>query len=187
MNRRRTIYLAVALALLTGWYLFAFSPLRARQADLSVKISAAEAKLDDYQKTVKQIPDFIATQSKLADRRKELQSRLYGKDELLSLFAHLRQLADKRHLTIVEVTPPIQELLKLATIDLPAEQPPFLEFSLAMTGDYISFGRFVTEIEAEPFFRGFTTARVRAPERDDSELKERLGVRVLLYSGTGAS
>ena len=55
---------------------------------------------------------------------------------------------------VVEITPPVEELLELNRVLPDSTKPQFLTIGVRLSGDFIKFGQYVREIEEAPYFRG---------------------------------
>ena len=91
MKKRAGIYAVVALMVASGWYAFAYRPTLERKAALDGKIAQAQSQLDDFDATIMSLPSYLETERSLLESKQGLQSKLYGKDEILELFRRLRE------------------------------------------------------------------------------------------------
>jgi hypothetical protein len=136
------------------WVLAALIPHLGEYQSLNNQIQEASLKLVDFQQTIRLLPEYVKTRNELARKKAELNSSLYTKENILSLFAKFYALADKNRVDIVEITPPVEELLQINRIVPDSVGLMFLNIGLRIEGDYRDFGQFVSALENETFYRG---------------------------------
>ncbi len=180
MNKRLGIYLGLAGLMLGTWLLAVYLPGQRRQAQLAKDIAASRAQLGEFEQTMRALPLFIKKNNELQKLRRQLNSSLYAKTDILNLFDRLRQEAAAHNLTVTEITPPVEELLKLNAVIEDADKPPFLNLTLFLTGDYVNFGKYVRAIEKKPFFHGINTCSILGSATGDGDVSYSLGFRALL-------
>ena len=180
MKKRAGIYAVVALMMASGWYAFAYRPTLERKAALDGKIAQAQSQLDDFDATIMSLPSYLETERSLLESKQGLQSKLYGKDEILELFRRLREDARIHQLEITEISPPVSELLKLNELARDKNELQFLNLTLDITGKYIDFGRFADDLEHMAFFRGVNYCRINPQTEQPGYVDITLGVRALL-------
>jgi Tfp pilus assembly protein PilO len=180
MTGRMAIYTAVSALVILLCVAFVLLPAQQRNSELKQQISALRQQLEDYETTMSAIPRFVAARQQLAGRRRHLIDRLYGKEEVLALISHLERRAGDHRLTLVEVTPPVPELLKISRAHADRNEPLFLNLVLRLEGDYIDFGRFVRRVESDEYFRGVNRCRISSDDSRDGRLALLLGFRALL-------
>ena len=82
---------------------------------------------------------------------------------------------------IVEITPPVEELLRINRINTDSTKLMILNVSIKVHGSYANFGKFVTTMEESLFFRGsnfcniFSTLKMRSPILYNFGFKSLLG------------
>ena len=106
------------------------------------------------------LDDFVKTHENLLQLRDELESKLYAKSDVLNLFALLRQQAEKHQLELVEISPPVEELLRLNRTVPDSVEPQFLSISLRLRGNYADVGRLVGVIEKSDHFRSIRHCQI---------------------------
>lgn len=147
-------YVLVGVALFVFWIFAAMLPHYREYNSFEVKVDEAKLRLADYQETIRRLPEYVRTQSELSKRKAELNSSLYTKENILSLFEELYLMADKQRVAIVEITPPLEELLQINRIIPDSIGLMFLNLTIKVEGDFRDFGRFIASLEEEPFYRG---------------------------------
>ncbi len=180
MKKRAGIYAVVAVMMASGWYAFAYRPTMERKAAVDEKIAQAQSQLDDFDTTVMSLPSYLETERSLLESKQGLQSKLYGKDEILKLFRRLHEEATVNNLDITEISPPVSELLKLNELARDNNELQFLNLTLDITGKYIDFGRFADDLEHLAFFRGVNYCRITPQPEQAGYVDITLGVRALL-------
>ncbi|MEW6049768.1 MAG: hypothetical protein AB1644_01725 [Candidatus Zixiibacteriota bacterium] len=183
----RVIQLAVATVMLAAiWYVVLFLPLQREHQAIGAQIAEAEAQMADFNGTISQLPSYLETRDELHKRMADMNSKLYAKQDVLKLLDRLKQDAADYRLRVVEVIPPVSELLQLSRTLPVAGEPQFLNVTLKLTGSYVSFGEFTGALEHEEFFRGVTACHIGTP---DVNLPVQYAVtfRALLGIGTGRS
>jgi len=148
------IYALVGVVLVVAWIFLALLPHFQEYNTAKIQIADANQKLADFQQTILLLPDFVNTRNELARRKAALNSSLYTKENILSLFEKFYLLADKNQVEIIEITPPIEELLQINRITPDSIGLMFLNISLRIEGAYKDFGKFVSTLENEAFYRG---------------------------------
>ncbi len=180
MKKRAGMYAVAAVMMASGWYAFAYRPTVERQAAVDEKIARAESQLDDFDTTIMSLPSYLETERNLIESKQGLQSKLYGKDEILELFRRLREDAQIHQLEIIEISPPVSELLELNELARDKNELQFLNLTLHITGKYIDFGRFADDLERMAFFRGVNYCRITPQSEQPGYVDITLGVRALL-------
>lgn len=154
MKRLLSIYSGIAATLVIGWYLLLFVPMSREQAAVQIRADQANAQLVEYQRTMVQLPMYLETYRNLERAKSDLNNGLYARDQILELFSLITHQADVRNLKVVEISPPVEELLLLNSILPGSEQPPFLNLTVKLAGGYVDFGKYVQSVERADFFRG---------------------------------
>lgn len=182
MNRAYLFYAGITLALVGLWFFGAFVPFQKEYEQARVEIDQAETQLADFQKTISELPVYIAKHQNLLNQRDDLNSKLYTKKDVLELFDALKFEAFRKNVSVTEITPPIEELLYLNTIIPDSSQPQFLNIGLKMEGDFVGFGKFIEEIEHAEYFRGINECKVYGHSDDKTKITMHLGFKALLGS-----
>lgn len=154
MSKQVYMYLTGIVAAVLLWGYFVYVPFHENKISYFKERGSLETQLHDFQTTIAQLPAYLERKKALNQERKELTSKLYTKEEVLNLFGKIRQEANSYHLEVVEITPPVEELLELNRSLPDSTQPQFLTIGVRLAGDYIQFGRYVRDIEEAPYFRG---------------------------------
>jgi len=182
LNKQFTMHLVLGVVLLGAWFFAALLPYFAKYSAVGNQVIEAEQKLADFQQTILFLPDFVKTRNELAQRKAELNSSLYTKDNIVSLFEKFYLLADKNHVQIVEITPPLEELLQINRILPDSVGLIFLNISLRIEGNYQDFGRLVSALEEEPFYRGPNHCNIVGTYDRHLEIQYHFGFKSLLWS-----
>ena len=182
MNKRPFIYIFTTLLITTIWILMVWLPSYRQQMLIKVEINDAKQQLNDYKYTLEQLPLIIAKKQQYENMKSILDEKLYTKRDILKLFDKLYDIAYKEQLQIVEITPPVEELLMLNRNISDSTQPLFLNITISMTGDYINFGKFSEQIENSQFHRKTNICQIIGDSNPVEELKFRFGFKALLGS-----
>jgi hypothetical protein len=182
LKKQALIYLLVATAVCCIWFFVAYVPFHKGYGKTMSEISSAEHQLEDFQKTIAELPGFIERQKNLRLLRDDFNSRLYSKNDVLKLFATLRKEASQKNVSLVEITPPVEELLYLNSIIPDSSRPQFLNISLNLEGDYINFGKFIDVVEHADYFRGINLCKMYGHADDKSKITMQFGFKALLGS-----
>ncbi len=180
MNKRPFLYILTTVVLITLWTLLVWLPSHRQHLLLKVQINDAKQQLNDYQYTLEQLPIIIAEKDQYENIKSILDEKLYTKRDILKLFDKLYEIASKEQLHIVEITPPVEELLLLNRNISDSTLPLFLNITLSMTGDYINFGKFSEKVENSLFFRETNTCQIIGDRKPVNELKFLFGFKALL-------
>lgn len=154
MKSRLVGYPIFGVAMLILWTILVFVPQRNQYLQTSTKIAQAERSLADFERTVMLLPDFVKTHRNLTRKIDSLNSSLYTKENILNLFDQFYQIAGKNRMKIVEITPPVEELLRINRVNPDSTKLMILNVSIKVHGAYNDFGRFVSSMEEADFFRG---------------------------------
>lgn len=180
MTRRTTILIGAALLFCIAWLLFLYLPAGREQARLTNEITVADTQLRQYESTLAQLPAFLAAKADLKTKLAMANSQLYAKEDLVKLFDELKRQAEDHSLRVVEITPPVAELLELNKT-LPAEgKPMVLSLNLVIRGNYVDFGRFVQSLEQAPYFRSVRGCVISHLEDGTGQVIYSLGFQALL-------
>ena len=110
---------------------------------------------------IAQLPRFLEENKQLERQRGRLNSSLFAKDDILKLFDHISEEASGYDLRLVEITPPVAELLELNRQATDANTPQFLNITLHFQGNFVNFGQYVSTLEEKPYFRAVNSCVVR--------------------------
>jgi hypothetical protein len=176
-KQRFVYYVLGSLALVALWYFVAYAPTSSSIKTVNDEITAAEGQLADYNRIASSLPSVLENDRNLEAERRNLNSSLYAKSDVLALFRQLTQDAESYDLKLVQISPPVSELLELnrqATIN---NNPLFLNITLDFEGQYVKFGQFVGGLETKPYFRSVKACLIRCqpiePPRTDLSLSFR--------------
>jgi len=182
MKRAVLIYSLVLPALGCLWFFAAYVPYHKAQSQKKAQIAEAEKQLADFQQTISELPRFIERHKNLISMRKDLNSKLYTKKDVLKLFHKLREEAGRKGVEVTEITPPIEELLYLNSIIPDSSQPQFLNIGLKVEGDFLGFGKYTEVIEAAEYFRGINGCRMFSHGDDNTKISILFDFKALLGS-----
>ena len=160
MKKRVYILGTLAVGLTVAWLTLVYAPHHRAQERLSREAEEVRQKLNDYDIAMASVGNSMKTHETLRQLRNELDSRLYTKTDVLQLFELLKQQADKQKLELLEISPPINELLQLNRTVPDSAAPQFLNINLKLRGHYTDFGRFVKEIEKSDHFRSIRHCQI---------------------------
>ncbi len=180
MNKSLTIYFSVGAAMAIAWLFVALFPYSKNYSAIDIQVLEARNKLTDYQQTTLLLPEFIKTRNELAQKKAELNSSLYTKENILSLFEQFYALADRNRVRIVEITPPLEELIQINRVVPDSVGLMFLNMTLKVEGDYQDFGRLLGDLEAEPFYRGPNHCNIIGTDDSKRIIQYQIGFKSLL-------
>jgi hypothetical protein len=180
-------YIIVCLALLAAWFYLGYRPLAEEQLVLDSRATQARAELLDFRITVASFPEELRTRQALEATRKELNSSLIAKQDILMLFRELELQADNRNLQITEITPPLEELLELNKVVASPDSPEFISIAIRLIGGYEEFGDYLAYIEHARFFRGISHCDVSVGPPDQPGLSLHIRFKALLGNLSEAS
>ncbi|MCX6835320.1 MAG: hypothetical protein NTW07_09355, partial [candidate division Zixibacteria bacterium] len=143
--------------------------------------------LADYNRTVRELPEFLSANDKLEADRRQLNSSLYAKNDIMDLFHQLTADAHDHSLNLVQITPPVSELLELNRQASADNVPLFLNLTLDLQGDYVDFGRFIGNLESKPYFRSIKTCVIRGTQPPEHTIDMSLSFKALIGTREAAS
>jgi len=147
-------YASFAVAMLILWTFLVFVPQHTLYLETTSKIIQAEKSLVDFERTILLLPSYVKTHHDLTKKIESLNSSLYTKESILNLFDQFYSIASKNKIKIVEITPPVEELLRINRINPDSTKFMILNVSIKVNGSYTNFGKFVSSMEEALFFRG---------------------------------
>lgn len=180
MNKKAYIYFGVTLAFVLVWYFLLIAPLNRQKSELNSRLTTAQNQLTDFSATLAELEHFLKLQEQLKEKRFSLDSKLYAKEDIIRLFDQLKDQAGKRNLAITEITPPIEELIKLNETVPDSTKPQFLTIGLRIEGAYTDFGRFVGDIESAGYFRGIDRCQISSGQKDFEKVAYSVTFKALL-------
>ncbi len=180
MNRIFIIYLIVGAVLVGLWFLLFYTPYHQKMTVIEADIATAQSKLDEFSKVRAELPSLLVASRRLSDKRSSVDCQLYAKNDILNLFAHLRETAREHQLHITEIEPSLQELLSLNTIMPSVDNPLFITIKLHFEGSFLDFGKYISTLEKAPFFRGVTSCQIKKVENATAQLEMTVGFKALL-------
>jgi hypothetical protein len=137
MSARRLIVLISAAAALAGWYYGIYGPTRQQLETVDRQILDAETQLRDYQSTIAQVPLLLRASSELGDKKRRQNSVLFAKQDILKMFDQVTREAQGERMSVVEITPPLSELLTLNAARKNPGEALFLNLTIRVMGDYV--------------------------------------------------
>lgn len=167
MNKLGYTYISVAFVICCLWLFMVFVPYHKQKQILSIKIDNSKKQLEDYKQTIKSFPAFLKRKNHLDLLKSNLNSKLYTKNDVLKLFKQIKKEASFQKLTVIDITPSIEELLYLNNIIPNSGQPPFINIGLQLKGDYIHFGKFISSIEKKEFFQNINQCHIIKGDESD--------------------
>lgn len=182
MKKTVIIYSLILPALACLWFFGAYVPYHKSKKQKLSQIAAAEKQLLDFQQTISALPRFIERHKSLISTRRDLDSKLYSKKDVLKLFDKLNEEGRQQGVEVVEITPPIEELLYLNSIIPDSSQPQFLNIGLKVEGDFVSFGKYAQVMEGAEYFRGINGFRMFSHGDDNSKISILFDFKALLGS-----
>jgi len=180
MKRRLTIYSVAALVLTLAWILLIYAPTVQRKQALNLQIKEAERQLEDFNRTMEELPKYLQTSNNLARFKDELNSSLYAKNDILELLEQITGDAVTNGLTVVEISPPVEELLKLNRATDLDSKPQFLNITLNLSGQYLDFGKYVNHLETTPYFRKINSCTARGARQLEPEVSFTVSFKALI-------
>ncbi len=187
MNRTTAFYIAGAVASALLWHFFAYIPVVQQTNASQQRLQEAEEQLADFEQTILDLPQYLDTKKRLERFRESLNSRLYAKGDILQLFRRLSLEAGQRKLTVVEITPPLTELLQLNESGSAISAPEFMNVTLDLEGGYVDFGQYVRFVEQADFCHGLNLCEITTGDEKDGMARLRLGFKALLGGGQEGS
>jgi len=183
MRPQRVIAVLIALGLSAGWYYGVYTPTKNQLDAVDQKIASAQTQLVDYRSTVAQVPALLRASSELGARKLSQNSVLFGKQDILKMFDQVTDEAGGEHMSVVEIAPPLSELLSLNAAARNPGEPLFLNMTVRVMGDYVGFGRFVERVERLPYFRGVNNFSILGTVDKSSPLVYSVGFKAILRNG----
>lgn len=180
MKNRLPFFVLAGVGLVVLWYFVAFTPYLAKRQILGAQLTEQRAQLNDFNNTLKQLPTAVQTQKELRRKLNEENSKLYAKGDLLRLFADLRSKAGVYNLHLLEISPPVSELLALNQTSPDSTAPQFLNMTVGLAGSYMELGQFVTDLEQSPYFRGVNTCSINGSATAPGTLQIYIGFKAML-------
>ena len=153
-------YILGTLALITVLYLGAYRPTLQHIEATNDSMLATQAEVAEYNRIVMELPAILEEERVLQAERQTLNSSLYAKGDILALFERLSRDAATFDLKLVQITPPISELLELNRQATVESSPLFLDITLDFEGQYVNFGKFVSDLETKPYFLAVKSCRM---------------------------
>ena len=187
MKRRFGIYGAVGLIMIAVWAWLLLIPHLQKRQEIRKTTAARQTELAEVSRFTLQMPSFLEAQERLESQRIDLESKLFAKAEILHLFQDLKKGAQQERLTLLEITPPVEELLHLQEVRSDTLRPAFLNLSVTVEGDYLSFGRFVQALEAADYTREINRCIITGSPDGSRPLQCMLSFKALLGSHQEAS
>ena len=182
MKLRIIRYIIAALAIGALWYTLVLIPGTRRHDTLNVRIAEADQRLDDFSRTMKELPTFLEASQNLEALQKELSHSLYARSDILKLLGKITEDAIAHDLKVLEISPPVEELLTLNRAIGDTIQPQFLNIQLDMSGRYVDFGKYVNHLETTPYFRAVNFCNVRGQRDSRTEIDLTISFKALIGS-----
>ena len=169
------------------WYLLLISPMSRQRHNCELRIQQAQTQVAALKANLIELPIAMKLHRTLGELKVKMESRLYAREDILGLFDYLGAEAEGRNLELVEISPPVEELLRLNRIPPHSEQPRYLNITLKLRGGFVDFGKYVQAVEQAGFFRGVNFCRIMSQPEPGSKLFLQFGFRALLNDEETAS
>jgi hypothetical protein len=180
MKRRWGIYGAVAALLVIAFTYLAVLPYGQERRSATSRIVEQTAELQKLGAFTSAMPSLLEARRQLESRRIDLQSRLFARADILRLFDDLTAGAEDCGLTMVEISPPVEELLRLSEARSDTLKPLFLNLTVQLEGDYLDFGRFVEVVERAEYSRAVNRCIISGAPDGSKPLQFTLAFKALL-------
>jgi len=180
MTKLLAAYIGAGLVVVTLWFTLIYAPFTVQREELKNRSASSVATLDDYDQTMEELPRFLQQANNLRAFRDELNSKLYAKSDILKLFERIATDAIDYDLTLVEITPPIEELLELNPTAGNNDEPQFLNVTLNLRGQFVDFGKYLNHLESAPYFRQVSACYVRGKKLLQPDLDMSITFRALI-------
>lgn len=187
LRQRIAMYAAGVLAMLVLWFFFVYTPASENLSSERNEVEKALRQLTDYSRTIRELPEFLTANEKLEAVRRELNSSLYAKNEIMDLFHQLTADAQNHDLQLVQISPPVSELLELNRQASADNAPLFLNLTLDLQGHYVDFGRFIGDLESKPYFRSIRNCSIRGAQTPERTIAMLLSFKALIGTREAAS
>lgn len=142
------------------WIILFAVPVQKEKSHLDKEIKVAEAQLDDYNRILHEFNETFKNYEKLIEQKNHLISKLFTKDDLLKLLDHLKELGYKNNIEIVEMSPSVEELIKLNKSFPQDGRPIELDILIKMRASLKNAGLFIKTVESEDYYKGFNRCQI---------------------------
>jgi len=174
------IYASIGLGIVALWFFAIYAPYRQQIDGYESRQVTADLQLTDFSQTLAALPKSVELRKSLEVLKTDLNSKLYSKEDILKLFERVRDEASDKGLRLIEISPPIEELLYLNSVVPESGEPQFLNIQLTLMGDYVDFGRFVGRLESSNYFRGINDCQVAATQNGSGLNRYQIGFKAVL-------
>jgi len=186
-RQRIAMYAVGILAMFVLWSFAVYIPASKNLSSERDEVAKALRQLADYNRTILELPEFLTANEKLEAVRRELNSSLYAKNDIMDLFHQLTADAQNHNLQLVQISPPVSELLELNRQASADNVPLFLNLTLDLQGHYVDFGRFIGDLELKPYFRSVRTCSIRGAQIPEHTIDMSLSFKALIGTREAAS
>jgi Tfp pilus assembly protein PilO len=160
MRRTYLIVASILTLMLTAWFIFMITPTLAKRDKIKNDLSDANIQFKDFENIMLKAPEFYKTHENIKQQKLQLSSKLYSKENLLSLFKELESRASENNLKVIEFTPSVEELLLMNRL-LPNEnKPQTLNIVVTLSGTLKNIGAFMEGVESQGFYQGVDLCRI---------------------------
>ncbi len=187
MKQRIAFFAGGALVLVALWFFLIYVPVARERSRIDSEIQHTRDQIADFNSTIESLPQFLKRYHDLEAFKEQLNSSLYAKGDILKLLEEITQDAVQNNLKIVEISPPVSELLELNRQSEMTDDPQFLNIRLDLEGNFVDFGKYVSHLEATAYFRKINFCSVRGQQEVQPELDLSIGFRALIGMAKGVS
>ncbi len=146
-------------------HLLVIAPLKNERTAIKMETAVLSARLLDYQTTMLTINTYLEKRRELENRRLALSAGLYNRAEVLEIVGALTDMADNRNVTVKEISPSVEEMLRLNRETPTDGAPQFLEMAIRIAGEFSGAGKFMSDLEKSPLFVGLRNLQVIEREK----------------------
>ncbi|MEE8577218.1 MAG: hypothetical protein V3T31_08175 [candidate division Zixibacteria bacterium] len=182
MKRWLIITYGCTLAVLLIWFFAANRPLAVRQTAIDSEITATGDRLATYSRIVDDLPAIVEQKQRLDSSRQYLESTLFSKEDILLLIHQIDKQVRSHDLSIVDITPPVEELLLLNEAHTDPSKPLYLNLTLTLDGTFLDFGQYIQTLERADYFQSISRCGAASKDAYNDKVAYTVSFRAMLGS-----
>ncbi len=160
MKRAYIITISVSAALLIGWVAIFALPAWEKRDFLKTELSNRDSQLNDYNDILTRFSATFKQFEQMLEKKNKILSRLYTKEDLVKLFSQLNRLAKVNGVEIVEISPSVDELIRMNRTIVKDGKPLELQLKIKMKGRLFNTSNFIRAIEKQDYYKGFQLCNI---------------------------
>ena len=180
VHKNTIILLLAALTFVVAGIFLVQGPIENSYREVSAENATLQTKITTCDMKFRRVNELLMRRNALTSQRSLLLSSLYSCSEALRLVENIDSRAKRLNLRISEISPPVNELLRIGNANPSDSAPQFLNISVGMTGGFKEACIFLEEIQEESWYWDLNSIHISAREEGKVPAQFAMSFRAIL-------